>query len=112
MLDDGFTPHGHHLIAGEKVAGATTFRSEPWTGDGHDFAVGTPELVDRAARAAEGAFAHFAATSREDRAAFLEAIAEEIEARSSREVAAKCAKAPSAARAARSTSSGVPTAKS
>ncbi|WP_370161352.1 aldehyde dehydrogenase (NADP(+)) [Limimaricola soesokkakensis] len=81
MLDDGFTPHGHHLIAGEKVAGATTFRSEPWTGDGHDFAVGTPELVDRAARAAEGAFAHFAATSREDRAAFLEAIAEEIEAR-------------------------------
>ncbi len=72
---------GRHLIAGEWVAGAGTFRSSPWTGEGRDFAVGTPELVDRAARAAEDAFAAFAATSREERALFLERIADEIEAR-------------------------------
>ncbi|MFN4060179.1 MAG: aldehyde dehydrogenase (NADP(+)) [Paracoccus hibiscisoli] len=54
--------HGHHLIAGE------------WT-------AGQGDPVDHAARAAEAAFADYAATSRADRAALLEAIAEEIEAR-------------------------------
>jgi len=54
--------HGHHLIAGDWTAGA-----------------GDP--VDHAARAAEAAFADYAATSRTDRAALLEAIAAEIEAR-------------------------------
>lgn len=54
--------HGHHLIAGD------------WT-------AGEGDPVDRAARAAEAAFADYAATSRADRAALLEAIAEEIEAR-------------------------------
>ncbi len=72
---------GRHLIAGEWVAGETTFRSEPWQGEGRDFSVGTPALVDRAARAAEAAFEAFAATSREERAVLLERIAEEIEAR-------------------------------
>ena len=76
-----FQPHGKHLIAGEWVAGDATFASEPAHGPAHDFAVGTPDLVDRACEAAEDAFHTYAYLSREDRAAFLDAIAEEIEAR-------------------------------
>ncbi|RYH02547.1 aldehyde dehydrogenase (NADP(+)) [Salipiger sp. IMCC34102] len=76
-----FTPHGKHLIAGDWVAGDTTFRSEPAHGEAHDYSVGTPELVDRACSAAEEAFETFGYTRREDRAAFLDAIADEIEAR-------------------------------
>ncbi len=37
----------HHLIAGEWVIGSSTFTSDPAHGPAHDFAVGTPELVDR-----------------------------------------------------------------
>ena len=76
-----FTPHGRHLIAGDWVAGETTFRSDPAHGPAHDFAVGTPALVDRACEAAEDAFWTYSATTREQRAAFLDAIADEIEAR-------------------------------
>jgi NADP-dependent aldehyde dehydrogenase len=72
---------GKHLIAGDWVAGDTTFRSSPATGAALEFAVGTPALVDRAVRAAEVAFATYGQTSREARAAFLERIADEIEAR-------------------------------
>jgi alpha-ketoglutaric semialdehyde dehydrogenase len=72
---------GRHLIAGAWMAGEGTFRSSPWTGEGRDYAVGSPALVDEAARAAEAAFADFAALGREARAAFLERIATEIEAR-------------------------------
>ncbi|ARE40260.1 Ketoglutarate semialdehyde dehydrogenase [Rhodovulum sp. P5] len=82
MLDDGkFTPHGRHLIAGDWVAGAETFTSAPAHGPSHDFSVGTPDLVDRAAKAAEEAFWSYGSSSRDDRAAFLHAIADEIEAR-------------------------------
>ena len=76
-----FTPHGKHLIGGEWVAGETTFASSPAHGPAHDYAVGSPELVARACEAAAAAFDAYAATSREARAAFLEAIADEIEAR-------------------------------
>jgi len=76
-----FTPKGKHLIAGEHVGSDSHFTSMPVSGPAHDFADGTPELADRAARAAEAAFPEYAATSREDRAAFLEKIADEIEAR-------------------------------
>ncbi len=76
-----FKPHGKHLIAGEWIGGGQTFRSEPATGEAHDFSVGTPDLVNRAAKAAEAAFATYAATSRKDRAAFLNSIADEIDAR-------------------------------
>ena len=76
-----YQPHGKHLIAGERVASDRSFSSEPAHGTAHDFSVGTPDLVNRAAEAAEGAFDAYAATSREDRAAFLDAIAEELEAR-------------------------------
>ncbi|MFX0540853.1 aldehyde dehydrogenase (NADP(+)) [Roseovarius sp. S4756] len=76
-----FTPHGKHLIAGQWIAGETTFASDPAHGPTHAYAVGTPELVDRAVQAAEEAFNAYAATSRAARADFLDAIAEEIEAR-------------------------------
>lgn len=72
---------GKHLIAGDWVAGAATFASTPAHGPSHDFGVGTPALVAQACAAAEAAFPSYAATSREERARFLEAIAEEIDAR-------------------------------
>ncbi|GGL70231.1 aldehyde dehydrogenase (NADP(+)) [Wenxinia marina] len=81
MSDETFTPHGKHLIAGEWVAGDATFRSEPASGEAFDYAVGTPDVIDRAAKAAEDAFWTYGYTTREERAAFLEAIADEIEAR-------------------------------
>ena len=77
----GFTPHGKHLIGGEWVAGDTSFASSPAHGPAHDYSVGTPDLVARACAAAADAFDAYAATSREDRARFLDAIADEIEAR-------------------------------
>jgi NADP-dependent aldehyde dehydrogenase len=72
---------GKHLVAGEWVDGAGTFSSEPAHGPSHDFAIGTPELVDAACKAAEDAFWTYGYSTREDRAAFLNAIADEIEAR-------------------------------
>lgn len=44
---------GKHLIAGIWTAGNGTFASTPAHGPAREFAVGTPELVDRAAKAAE-----------------------------------------------------------
>ena len=76
-----FTPHGKHLIAGEWVGTADRFASEPAHGPVHGFSVGTVELVNRACAAAEEAFWSYGYASRETRAAFLEAIADEIEAR-------------------------------
>ncbi|MBD9528021.1 aldehyde dehydrogenase (NADP(+)) [Paracoccus sp. PAR01] len=76
-----FTPHGKHLIAGEWVATEQTFPSEPATGPSHAFSVGTVDLVNRACEAAEDAFWSYGYSSREERALFLEAIADEIEAR-------------------------------
>ena len=74
-------PHGMHLIAGEQVDGGARFASSPAHGPAHEFAVGTPDLVDRACKAAEAAFETFGYSSREDRAAFLDKIADEIDAR-------------------------------
>jgi len=79
--DTTFTPHGRHLIAGDWVAGPATFANAPTHGPVHDFAMGTPELVDLACTAAEDAFWSYGSASRADRAAFLNAIADEIEAR-------------------------------
>ncbi|WP_421593101.1 aldehyde dehydrogenase (NADP(+)) [Shinella sp. M27] len=76
-----FTPHGKHLVAGEWLDGNGTFTSSPAHGPAHAFAVGTVELVNRAAEAAEDAFLSYGYASRADRAAFLRAIADEIEAR-------------------------------
>jgi len=76
-----FTPQGKHLVAGEWMEGAGTFASDPATGPSYHFAVGTPKIVDRAAEAGEEAFWSYGYSSRKDRAAFLYAIADEIEAR-------------------------------
>ncbi|NTT85578.1 aldehyde dehydrogenase (NADP(+)) [Tabrizicola fusiformis] len=72
---------GHHLIAGQWVAGDATFLSSPASGPALSFAVGTPAHVDAAVQGAEAAFASFSALTRDQRAAFLDRIADEIEAR-------------------------------
>ncbi|MBZ7926297.1 aldehyde dehydrogenase (NADP(+)) [Ensifer adhaerens] len=76
-----FTLHGKHLVACEWIATEQTFRSEPAHGSAFNFSVGTTDLVDRAAKVAEAAFWSYGYSSREERAAFLETIADEIEAR-------------------------------
>lgn len=76
-----FTPHGKHLIAGNWVAGESKFTSEPAYGSAYEFSVGTPDHIDQAVTAAEEAFWSFGYSRRKDRAAFLNAIADEIEAR-------------------------------
>ena len=74
-------PRGAHLIAGQWVATEDSFASEPAHGPSHRFAVGTPALVAQAAKAAEDAFLTYGWTTRAERAAFLIAIADQIEAR-------------------------------
>ncbi|QOL82745.1 aldehyde dehydrogenase (NADP(+)) [Pseudooceanicola spongiae] len=76
-----FEPHGKHLIAGDWVATDKTFQSVPVTGEAKTFSAGNADLVDRAAKAAEEAFWVYGYTTRDERAAFLNAIADEIEAR-------------------------------
>jgi len=70
-----------HLIAGEWVGGDATFANEPVSGAADEFAVGTPDLVDRAVKAAEEAFWSYGYSTRAERAAFLRMIADEINAR-------------------------------
>lgn len=76
-----YTPHGKSLIAGEWMAGSTTFESSPAHGPSHVITSADVSFVDRAAEAAEAAFWSFGYSSRADRAAFLNAIADEIDLR-------------------------------
>ena len=76
-----FIPKGKHLVAGQWLDGNGTFASSPAHGPAHDFAVGSVDLVNKAAEAAEEAFLSYGYSSRAERAAFLRAIADEIEAR-------------------------------
>ena len=76
-----FVPHGKHLIAGNWISGADSFASTPAHGPSHRFSVGTPAHVDAAVKAAEVAFETYGLSSRAERAGFLNAIADEIEAR-------------------------------
>lgn len=76
-----FAPHGNHLIAGVWVKGDETFRSQPAYGPMHDFSVGTSAHVDLACEAAEEAFWSYGYSMQQERADFLNAIADEIEAR-------------------------------
>ena len=76
-----FNPHGMHLIAGNWIKGDETFASSPAFGPSRAFAVGRVRDVDAAARAAEHAFWSYGYSTRKERAAFLNAIADEIEAR-------------------------------
>ena len=72
---------GRHLIAGDWVAEGDTFENAPVEGTPDCFHSGSPELIDRAVRAAEAAFPSYSALSRAARATFLRRIADEIEAR-------------------------------
>lgn len=72
---------GKHLIAGEWVGSEDRFSSAPAHGPSHQFSVGTPAHVAAACDAAEAAFPAYSAKTRADRAAFLNRIADEIEAR-------------------------------
>lgn len=72
---------GKHLIAGRWVAGDESFASSPAEGPVRHYSMGSAVLVDEAVRAAEAAFETYGYSSRAERAAFLEAIAEEIDAR-------------------------------
>ena len=73
--------NGNSLIAGKWLAGEESFQSEPATGEAKTYSAGTAELVNQACAAAEEAFWSFGYSSREERANFLERIADEIEAR-------------------------------
>ncbi|KJZ21213.1 aldehyde dehydrogenase (NADP(+)) [Loktanella sp. S4079] len=72
---------GQHLINGQWVDGGAPFQSDPASGDPMTVQCGGAAEVDAAVQSAEIAFATYGWTSREDRAVFLEAIAEEIDAR-------------------------------
>lgn len=76
-----FTPHGKHLIAGAWIATDETFENEPAFGTPHRFYAGTVALVDQACEAAEDAFWSYGYLPATERAAFLNAIADEMEAR-------------------------------
>lgn len=76
-----YTPHGKHLIAGDWIAGVHTFPSTPATGSAHDFSVGTVADVEAACRAAEDAFSSYGYLPSATIVAFLNGIADEIEAR-------------------------------
>lgn len=76
-----FQPHGKHLIAGNWIASDATFDSSPAHGPAHSFSVGTVEMVEQACQAAEDAFLTYGYSAREERALFLETIADEIDAR-------------------------------
>jgi 2,5-dioxopentanoate dehydrogenase len=76
-----FAPRGKHLIAGQWIDGEHRFQSDCVSGDNHSFVVGTEQDVAKACEAASEAFVSFATTSRDVRAQFLNAIADEIENR-------------------------------
>ncbi|WP_018690449.1 aldehyde dehydrogenase (NADP(+)) [Ahrensia kielensis] len=76
-----YTPHGKHLIAGNWVSGTETFQSQPASGTAYSFSTGTLEHVHGAVQAAEDAFSSYGWATNEQRASFLEKIAEEIEKR-------------------------------
>lgn len=76
-----FRPHGKHLIAGKWVSSEKQFTSTPSSGESFIFNSATPDLVNEAVLAAEEAFLTYGYSSRSDRAAFLETIADEIEKR-------------------------------
>ena len=72
---------GQHLIAGEGHASAKTFKSTDLHGENFEVSSGGAAEVGRAAKAAAEAFLTYGWTTREERAAFLDRIADCIEAR-------------------------------
>jgi len=73
--------NGYSLIAGQWMAGDSSFQSAPATGEARTYSAGTPKLVAQACAAAEDAFWSYGYSTRADRAEFLERIADEIEQR-------------------------------
>lgn len=72
---------GHHLIAGEWHASDRRFQSTGLDGESFDVSSGGAAEVDLAAKAADEAYRTYGWTAREARAAFLNKIADCIEAR-------------------------------
>ncbi|HSF90850.1 MAG TPA: aldehyde dehydrogenase (NADP(+)) [Paracoccaceae bacterium] len=72
---------GKHLIAGHWVSSDETFESAPVHGPKAVYCTATAAQVDQACQAAEEAFFSYGSSTRAERAAFLKAIADEIEAR-------------------------------
>jgi len=72
---------GKHLISGNWVGSGDLFKSSPSTGPSYKFSVGSKKLVDKAAEAAEEAFSSYGYITRNERAVFLNKIAEEIDKR-------------------------------
>lgn len=72
---------GKHLVDGEWIATEEKFSSDPAHGQAYEFSAGTVAIVDRAAQAAEDAFWSYSVTTAQERAAFLNEIASEIDAR-------------------------------
>ncbi|AEF56227.1 aldehyde dehydrogenase (NADP(+)) [Marinomonas posidonica] len=72
---------GQHFIAGKWVKSEDTFSSNPASGPSHSFYLARAADVETAVKAAEAAFELYGYSSRQDRAVFLNAIADEIEAR-------------------------------
>lgn len=68
-----------HLVGGNWLNGPSCFKTSPCSGPKHQFPVGTPDLVDQAARSAAAAFSIYSQTTRLERASFLRSIAEEID---------------------------------
>lgn len=90
-MADQYVPSGKHLIAGTWTEGEGQFESQPVTGEAHTFSMGTPALVDTACKAAGAAVPSYGFSSRQARAEFLSAIADEIEARAEAITAIGCA---------------------
>ena len=74
--------HGRHLIDGSWVEADDHFESDPVGGARLKVSQGSTAHVATAADAAEAAFRAYGYSTREERAAFLDAIADEIDARS------------------------------
>lgn len=72
---------GKHLINGQWVTGDSQFESSPAHGPAYSFSVGTVVEVEQAANVAEAAFESFGYSSRQQRAEFLNRIADEIDIR-------------------------------
>ena len=72
---------GKHLIGGEWVGSESSFKSSPAKGQTFEFNIGTPKLIDKAAKKAEEAFSSYGYTSRKERSQFLNKISEEIDKR-------------------------------
>lgn len=68
------------LVAGEWLASDMVFSNDPVSGEPDQFSAGTPEMISKACEAAEEAFWSYGYSSRTDRAAFLRAVAQHIDA--------------------------------